>query len=172
MGTVELVFTLPCVSLRAMKIGRQAPTILLPRRYTPAKQKQFSRPMTGHTPQKLPPFGAISCIIASLCAVSPHNLRYDTIYVTVCQALFQSFLQNFFGIFGKRGENQVCVLKGRILSCGYSLAFRPACRRATFPRGEGEAETSPGRLRFWQPAGGIHLCSHSLYWAAFSYRRR
>ena len=28
------------------------------------KQKQFSRPMTGHTPQKLPPFGAISCIIA------------------------------------------------------------------------------------------------------------
>src|SRR5699024_6220072 len=26
--------------------------------------KQFSRPMTGHTPQKLPPSGAISCIIA------------------------------------------------------------------------------------------------------------
>ena len=28
------------------------------------KQTQFSRPMTGHTPQKLPRFRAISCIIA------------------------------------------------------------------------------------------------------------
>ena len=51
----------------------------------------------------------------------------------------------------------MCVLKGRILSCGCSLAFRPACRRDTFPGGEGEAETSPGRLRFWQPAGGLSL---------------
>ena len=51
----------------------------------------------------------------------------------------------------------MCVLKGRILSCGCSLAFRPACRRATFPGVEGEAETSPGRLRFWQPAGGRSL---------------
>ena len=32
--------------------------------YASAKQKQFSRPMTGHTPQKLPFFNAISCIIA------------------------------------------------------------------------------------------------------------
>ena len=54
------------------------------------------------------------------------------------------------------------VLKGRILSCGCSLAFRPACRRATFPEGEGEAETSPGRLRFWLPAGG-----HSLMFPLF-----
>lgn len=51
----------------------------------------------------------------------------------------------------------MCVLKGRILSRGCSLAFRPACQRATFPGGEGEAETSPGRLRFWQPAGGRSL---------------
>ena len=51
----------------------------------------------------------------------------------------------------------MCVLKGRILSRGCSLAFSPACRRATFPGGEGEAETSPGRLRFWQPAGGRSL---------------
>ena len=29
-----------------------------------ANQKQLSRPMTGHTPQKLPFFNAISCIIA------------------------------------------------------------------------------------------------------------
>ena len=56
----------------------------------------------------------------------------------------------------------MCVLKGRILSCGCSLAFRPACRRATFPGGEGEAETSPDRLRFWQPAGG-----HSLMFPFF-----
>ena len=40
------------------------PTFLLPQRYTQRKQKQFSRPMTGHTPQKLPFFNAISCIIA------------------------------------------------------------------------------------------------------------
>lgn len=56
----------------------------------------------------------------------------------------------------------MCVLKGRILSCGCFLAFRPACRRATFPGGEGEAETSPGRLQFWQPAGG-----HSLMFPFF-----
>ena len=36
-----------------------------------AKQKQFSRPMTGHTPQKLPPFDAISCIIAVHAQNSP-----------------------------------------------------------------------------------------------------
>ena len=30
------------------------PTFPLPQRYTQRKQKQFSRPMTGHTPQKLP----------------------------------------------------------------------------------------------------------------------
>ena len=40
------------------------PTFPLPQRYTQRKQKQFSRPMTGHTPQKLPFFNAISCIIA------------------------------------------------------------------------------------------------------------
>ena len=40
------------------------PTFPLSQRYTPRKQKQFSRPMTGHTPQKLPSFDAISCIIA------------------------------------------------------------------------------------------------------------
>ena len=40
------------------------PTFPLPQRYTQRLQKQFSRPMTGHTPQKLPFFNAISCIIA------------------------------------------------------------------------------------------------------------
>jgi len=33
-------------------------------RYTQALSKQFSRPMTGHTPRKLPFFNAISRIIA------------------------------------------------------------------------------------------------------------
>ena len=32
------------------------PTFPLSQRYTQRKQKQFSRPMTGHTPQKLPLF--------------------------------------------------------------------------------------------------------------------
>ena len=59
----------------------------------------------------------------------------------------------------------MCVLKGRILKCGCSLAFRPACQQATFPGGEGEAETNPGKLRFWQPAGG-----HSLMFPLFILR--
>jgi hypothetical protein len=47
-----------------MKNGRRKADLFLPQRYTQRKTGQFSRPMTGHTPQKLPPFGAISCIIA------------------------------------------------------------------------------------------------------------
>jgi len=46
------------------KMADARPTPFLPQRYTQRKTEQFSRPMTGHTPQKLPPFGAISCIIA------------------------------------------------------------------------------------------------------------
>ena len=55
----------PCVSFNAMKNGRPRPT-LLHRRSDIRKrfQKQFSRPMTGHTPRKLPSFDAISRIIA------------------------------------------------------------------------------------------------------------
>ena len=65
LGTVELLFTLPCVSLRAMKNGRRkADLFLCLSDIRKRKQKQFSRPMTGHTPQKLPRFRAISCIIA------------------------------------------------------------------------------------------------------------
>jgi len=47
-----------------MKNGRRKPTLFQAQRYTQAQAGQFSRPMTGHTPQKLPPFDAISCIIA------------------------------------------------------------------------------------------------------------
>ena len=39
------------------------------------KQTQFSRPMTGHTPQKLPRFRAISCIIAVHAQNSPTRAR-------------------------------------------------------------------------------------------------
>jgi len=49
------------------------PTFPLSQRYTQRKQKQFSRPMTGHTPQKLPFFNAISCIIAVQCADFSHT---------------------------------------------------------------------------------------------------
>lgn len=59
------MFTPPCVSLRAKKNGRRKADLSpAPGDIRQRKQKQFSRPMTGHTPQKLPPFDAISCIIA------------------------------------------------------------------------------------------------------------
>jgi len=55
LGTVELVFTPPCVSFQAMKNGRRrADLFLCLGDIRKRKQKQFSRPMTGHTPQKLP----------------------------------------------------------------------------------------------------------------------
>ena len=53
--TVSL--TLPCVSFRAMKNGRRkADPFLCRSDIRSANQKQFSRPMTGHTPRKLPFF--------------------------------------------------------------------------------------------------------------------
>ena len=36
------------------KMADARPTLFLPQRYTQRKTGQFSRPMTGHTPQKLP----------------------------------------------------------------------------------------------------------------------
>ena len=59
------MFTPPCVSFQAMKNGRRkADPFSCRSDIRKRKQKQFSRPMTGHTPQKLPSFDAISCIIA------------------------------------------------------------------------------------------------------------
>ena len=47
----------PCVSFRGMKNGRQKPTLSSdPSDIRWHVQKQFSRPMTGHTPRKLPRF--------------------------------------------------------------------------------------------------------------------
>ena len=42
----------------------EADPSFIAQRYTLALQKQFSRPMTGHTPRKLPSLDAISRIIA------------------------------------------------------------------------------------------------------------
>ena len=55
LGTVELLLSAPpCVSFRAMKNGRPRPTHPSARRYTLVRPESFSRPMTGHTPRKLP----------------------------------------------------------------------------------------------------------------------
>jgi len=88
-----------------MKIGRQAPTILLPWRSTPAQKKQFSRPMTGHTPQKLPPLGRN--LLHHRTAYARHPLRtqrYDTTPIQKCQAFFQNILQRFVPKFGDNAD--------------------------------------------------------------------
>jgi len=88
-----------------MKIGRQAPTILLPWRSTPAQKKQFSRPMTGHTPQKLPPRGRN--LLHHRTAYAEHPLRtqaYDTTPAQKCQAFFQNILQSFVPKFGDNAD--------------------------------------------------------------------
>ena len=74
LGTVELFHSRRrAYHSRPRKMADARPTFPLPQRYTQRKQKQFSRPMTGHTPQKLPPFGAISCIIAVQCVDFAHT---------------------------------------------------------------------------------------------------
>ncbi|MBR2310946.1 MAG: hypothetical protein IKA47_10525, partial [Oscillospiraceae bacterium] len=78
-----------CVSLCAKKNGRRKADRLLPQRYTQRKQKQFSRPMTGHTPQKLPSFDAISCIIA----VRSADFAYTRSIILTRTA---PFVNNFF----------------------------------------------------------------------------
>ena len=72
------------------------PTFPLPQRYTQRKQKQFSRPMTGHTPQKLPFFNAISCIIAVRSADFAHA---RSIILTRTDAFVNYFFQKFSQIF-------------------------------------------------------------------------
>ena len=83
----------PCVSFRGMKIGRQAPTILPLPGDIRQRSEAFSRPMTGHTPQKLPSFNAISCIIA-LHAGHPQTC-------TAMIPLGQQKVKHFFRIFYK-----------------------------------------------------------------------
>ncbi len=77
------------------------PTFLLPQRYTQRKTEEFSRPMTGHTPQKLPSFDAISCIIAVQRAESPYT---RPIILPPIRVFVKHFLQKFFTFFVKFAE--------------------------------------------------------------------
>ena len=72
------------------KMADARPTFPLSQRYTQRKQKQFSRPMTGHTPQKLPFFNAISCIIA----VRSADFAYTRSIMIPPKSLF---VNKFFG---------------------------------------------------------------------------
>jgi hypothetical protein len=75
------------------------PTFPLSQRYTQRKQKQFSRPMTGHTPQKLPSFDAISCIIAVQCADFAHTRSIILTRTAPFVNCFFSINQKVFMIF-------------------------------------------------------------------------
>ena len=90
----------PCVSFQGMKIGRQAPTILLLPGDIRQRSEAFSRPMTGHTPQKLPFFNAISCIIAVLRAAYACAATVSiVIHAPVNVKPFFDFFNKFFQIF-------------------------------------------------------------------------
>ena len=81
-----------------------------------AKQKQFSRPMTGHTPRKLPPFGRNLPHHRSTRIVSLHTLDYDTTYSPFCQEQFQIFSQIFLWNFvHSDGVKKVHKMNGAVL---------------------------------------------------------
>ncbi|MFR3468416.1 MAG: hypothetical protein ACLTTF_02600 [Oscillospiraceae bacterium] len=72
LGTVELpVRAAVRIILANEKWPTQADLLPQAQRYTQAQAGPFSRPMTGHTPQKLPAFAAISYIIAFCAQSSP-----------------------------------------------------------------------------------------------------
>ena len=91
----DRIYTLSCVSLQATKkpAHRQA-GFLRTGRYTPCTDS-LSRPIVGHTPRKLPPFGAISRIIATAPLKTP---RYHTTHSRVCQGGFEKNFGGFSGI--------------------------------------------------------------------------
>ena len=64
-----------------------------------AKQKQLSRPMTGHTPQKLPSFDAISCIIAVHAQNVPTRARLSYHHLRYLSRIFSEKITKFFIIF-------------------------------------------------------------------------
>ena len=69
------------------------------RRYTP-HTVCLSRPMTGHTPQKLPFFNAISCIIAVLAQSCPLGANATIIiHAAVNVKPFFVFFHKFFRPF-------------------------------------------------------------------------
>ena len=104
--------TLSCVSLQATKkpAHRQA-GFLRTGRYTPCTDS-LSRPIVGHTPRKLPPFGAISRIIA-VCVLSDAPLSYNT-----RPCVSRGFFKFFWHIF-KKIRRSLCAFcgKGRGLPC-------------------------------------------------------
>ena len=71
----------------------------MPRRYTP-RTDCLSRPMTGHTPQKLPFFNAISCIIAVFTQSYPPNANaHMIIHAATNVKPFFVFFHKFFHKF-------------------------------------------------------------------------
>ena len=99
-----------------------------------AKQKQFSRPMTGHTPQKLPSFDAISCIIAVRAQNVPTRARLSYHYYPYLSRIFfkkfQDFLDDFNLFWGIQANK---TLAGNIPPgfryCSYRLPPGGSCRR-------------------------------------------
>ena len=60
-----------------------------------------------------------------VCAVSPHNLRYDTIFKAICQVLFQKFLQILLRIFG-HSDKKFRLSEKEAFRC--ALLFTCPCR--------------------------------------------
>ena len=99
-GRGVLVYAFPCVSLR---VHEKRPTIAgLGFRSGDIRHihSRLSRPMTGHTPQKLPFFNAISCIIAVLRAAYACAATVSiVIHAPVNVKPFFDFFNKFFQIF-------------------------------------------------------------------------
>jgi hypothetical protein len=90
LGTVNCLSTPSCVSFRAKKNGRRkADPFPCRSDIRSAIQKQFSRPMTGHTPQKLPLFGRnLLHHRSAQRRLRLHALDYLITQATICQYLF------------------------------------------------------------------------------------
>ena len=93
-----------------MKNGRPRPTLVPGAAIYANAFEQFSRPMTGHTPQKLPRFRAISCIIA-VRVVIPTALSYDTTPLNHCQAFFRGKYQNLCSLFRQNRDLVKCTVR-------------------------------------------------------------
>ena len=79
-----------------------------------AKQKQLSRPMTGHTPQKLPSFDAISCIIAVRAQNDPTRARLSYHLFPHLSRIFLEKISKFCSIFHTiRRTKKPPLCKGR-----------------------------------------------------------
>jgi len=106
------------------------PTFPLAQRYTQRFQKQFSRPMTGHTPQKLPFFNAISCIIAVRSADFAYTRSIIVPFMRLfVNTYFQLFSQNFLRFFVKIADflqrKQVFLWGGFLLCLSVGAGLDP-----------------------------------------------